>query len=196
MSLTTHDIVAAGLEILDNYGLEDLSMRRLAQLLDVKASALYWHVANKQTLLAAMADEILGEEGQLTPTDDGGELARELLGWAHALRSKLLAHRDGAELVSSAMSVGLVTTDPSVQLASFLQECGGCDSQTARAASQALTHLVVGHVMDEQARRQLFELNVIDTFDGEAQEIEFDVGVRLLVTGIRGASCVMKTHDA
>ena len=56
MSLTTHDIVAAGLEILDNYGLEDLSMRRLAQLLDVKASALYWHVANKQTLLAAMAD--------------------------------------------------------------------------------------------------------------------------------------------
>ena len=150
MSLTTHDIVAAGLEILDNYGLEDLSMRRLAQLLDVKASALYWHVANKQTLLAAMADEILGEE-QLTPTDDGGELARELLGWAHALRSKLLAHRDGAELVSSAMSVGLVTTDPSVQLASFLQDCGGCDSQTARAASQALTHLVVGHVMDEQA---------------------------------------------
>ena len=196
MSLTTHDIVAAGLEILDNYGLEDLSMRRLAQLLDVKASALYWHVANKQTLLAAMADEILGEEEQLTPTDDGGELARELLGWAHALRSKLLAHRDGAELVSSAMSVGLVTTDPSVQLASFLQECGGCDSQTARAASQALTHLVVGHVMDEQARRQLFELNVIDTFDAEAQEIEFDVGVRLLVTGIRGASCVMKTHDA
>lgn len=195
MSLTTHDIVAAGLEILDNYGLEDLSMRRLAQLLDVKASALYWHVANKQTLLAAMADEILGEE-QLTPTDDGGELARELLGWAHALRSKLLAHRDGAELVSSAMSVGLVTTDPSVQLASFLQDCGGCDSQTARAASQALTHLVVGHVMDEQARRQLFELNVIDTFDDEAQEIEFDVGVRLLVTGIRGASCVMKTHDA
>ena len=195
MSLTTHDIVAAGLEILDNYGLEDLSMRRLAQLLDVKASALYWHVANKQTLLAAMADEILGEE-QLTPTDDGGELARELLGWAHALRSKLLAHRDGAELVSSAMSVGLVTTDPSVQLASFLQDCGGCDSQTARAASQALTHLVVGHVMDEQARRQLFELNVIDTFDAEAQEIEFDVGVRLLVTGIRGASCVMTTHDA
>lgn len=195
MSLTTHDIVAAGLEILDNYGLEDLSMRRLAQLLDVKASALYWHVANKQTLLAAMADEILGEE-QLTPTDDGGELARELLGWAHALRSKLLAHRDGAELVSSAMSVGLVTTDPSVQLASFLQDCGGCDSQTARAASQALTHLVVGHVMDEQARRQLFELNVIDTFDGEAQEIEFDVGVRLLVTGIRGASCAMTTHDA
>lgn len=196
MSLTTHDIVAAGLEILDNYGLEDLSMRRLAQLLDVKASALYWHVANKQTLLAAMADEILGEEEQLTPTDDGGELARELLGWAHALRSKLLAHRDGAELVSSAMSVGLVTTDPSVQLAIFLQDCGGCDSQTARAASQALTHLVVGHVMDEQARRQLFELNVIDTFDGEAQEIEFDVGVRLLVTGIRGARCVMKTHDA
>ena len=196
MSLTTHDIVAAGLEILDNYGLEDLSMRRLAQLLDVKASALYWHVANKQTLLAAMADEILGEEEQLTPTDDGGELARELLGWAHALRSKLLAHRDGAELVSSAMSVGLVTTDPSVQLASFLQDCGGCDSQTARAASQALTHLVVGHVMDEQARRQLLELNVIDTFDAEAQEIEFDVGVRLLVTGIRGASCAMKTHDA
>ena len=32
MSLTTHDIVAAGLEILDNYGLEDLSMLSLIHI--------------------------------------------------------------------------------------------------------------------------------------------------------------------
>ena len=47
------------LQILDEYGLPDLTMRRLAGALDVQASALYWHFPNKQTLLAELANRIL-----------------------------------------------------------------------------------------------------------------------------------------
>ena len=63
VSLTKPDVVRAGVEILDAYGLGDLSMRRLAERLGVKAGALYWHVANKQSLLAAVSDEILAVDG-------------------------------------------------------------------------------------------------------------------------------------
>ena len=59
MALSREAIVDAGLAILDEYGLGDLSMRRVADALGVQAGALYYHVPNKQSLLAAIADEIL-----------------------------------------------------------------------------------------------------------------------------------------
>ena len=62
MALTRRAIVEAGLRILDEYGLGDLSMRRVADALGVQAGALYYHVPNKQSLLAAVADEILAAQ--------------------------------------------------------------------------------------------------------------------------------------
>src|SRR4051812_46795577 len=53
------DVVEAALRILDDYGLPDLTMRRLAASLDVQPSALYWHFPNKQALLAELADRIV-----------------------------------------------------------------------------------------------------------------------------------------
>lgn len=53
------DVVRRAITVLDEYGLESLTMRRLAAELGVQPSALYHHVPNKQTLLAAVADEIL-----------------------------------------------------------------------------------------------------------------------------------------
>jgi AcrR family transcriptional regulator len=44
MSLTRRQIVDAAMDILRNYGLGDLSMRRLARDLGVQPGALYWHV--------------------------------------------------------------------------------------------------------------------------------------------------------
>lgn len=53
------DVVSAALRVLDEQGLENCSMRRVATALGVQPSALYHHVPNKQTLLALMADEIV-----------------------------------------------------------------------------------------------------------------------------------------
>ena len=63
MSLTRQDVLGAALVILDEYGLADLSMRRLGDVLGVRAGALYHHVPNKQTLLAWVADGILATIG-------------------------------------------------------------------------------------------------------------------------------------
>lgn len=184
MPLTRDDVVDAGLGILDTYGLADLSMRRVADRLGVKAGALYWHVANKQTLLAAVGDEILGgPEGPATVPTDGTDVVTGLMEWARTLRQVLLSHRDGAELVSSTVSVGLGEVDPTGRLREFLRS-HGLDERVVDSASRALLHLVLGHVMDEQTRRQLFELHVIGSFDPIEERDDFERGVAMLVGGI------------
>ena len=47
------------LQLLDEYGLPDLTMRNLATALGIQPSALYWHFPNKQALLAAVSAKIL-----------------------------------------------------------------------------------------------------------------------------------------
>ena len=59
MQLHKRDVVEAATEILDSYGIADLTMRRLGRELNVSPGALYWHFANKQQLLGAVADRIL-----------------------------------------------------------------------------------------------------------------------------------------
>ncbi|MFG6303991.1 TetR family transcriptional regulator, partial [Corynebacterium hesseae] len=59
MHLSRDAIVSTALELLTRYGLADVTMRRVATNLDVAPGALYWHVANKQSLIAAMTAEIL-----------------------------------------------------------------------------------------------------------------------------------------
>ena len=52
-------VVDVALRLLNERGLPDLSMRRVAAALEVQPSALYWHVSSKQHLLGLVADRIL-----------------------------------------------------------------------------------------------------------------------------------------
>lgn len=177
MPLRRRDVVVTALGILDRYGLADLTMRRIAAALDVQAGALYHHVANKQTLLAALADEILA--GLPEPTGTPGEI---VTAWAGAFRAALLAHRDGAELVASVLSMRLARTSPVEHLAGLL---AGVGLDAADVVAATVVHLVIGHVMDEQGHAQLVELGVVapdaSTSDPDAT---FAAGVRLLVAGL------------
>jgi AcrR family transcriptional regulator len=50
-------IVKTAFSILDDNGMEELSMRNIAQKLDVKAMSLYNHVENKEELLNSIVEE-------------------------------------------------------------------------------------------------------------------------------------------
>ena len=65
MQLHKRDVVEAATALLDDYGIADLTMRRLARELNVSPGALYWHFANKQELLGAVADRILEPVGDV-----------------------------------------------------------------------------------------------------------------------------------
>lgn len=58
--LSIERIVATAIEMADRGGVDDLSMRRLADELGFKVMSLYNHVANKDELLELMVDRILG----------------------------------------------------------------------------------------------------------------------------------------
>lgn len=58
MALNPQIITDAALKIASEFGLGDLSMRRLARELGVQPSALYWHVANKQEVFTLIASRI------------------------------------------------------------------------------------------------------------------------------------------
>ena len=60
-NLSAENIARAALEELNRVGLDGLTVRAVAQALDVQAPALYWHFKGKQELLDAMAAIIFVE---------------------------------------------------------------------------------------------------------------------------------------
>ena len=58
-SLSKERIVAAAIEILDAEGESALTFRALAARLATGSGAIYWHVASKNDLLAATADDVI-----------------------------------------------------------------------------------------------------------------------------------------
>ncbi|WP_336502342.1 TetR family transcriptional regulator [Microbacterium paraoxydans] len=128
------------LALLDEVGLADLSMRRIAARLDVQPSALYWHVANKQELLADLADRITAG----VPAGDGGVLAT-----ARALRDALFTYRDGAELVLSTYALQLGSAHAREALVAALRAEGAREPEDRGAA---ILHFVLGHATLVQQR--------------------------------------------
>lgn len=177
MALTRTEIVTAALEILDAYGLGDLTMRRIAESLGVRVGALYHHVANKQTLLAALADAVLADLPRPTGTP-----TEVVAAWAGEFRRALLAHRDGAELVASVLSMRLTDTSPVAHLTSCLEGTDGLDDP--RSVASTVVHLVLGHVLDEQGHAQLVDLGVAAP-DGTDHDAQFEASVRLLTRGLQ-----------
>jgi AcrR family transcriptional regulator len=59
-TLTRERIVQMAIEHADQSGLEQVTMRKLARELSVTPMALYWHFANRDALLDAMAEDVAG----------------------------------------------------------------------------------------------------------------------------------------
>ena len=186
MPLNRTEILVQAMQILDEYGLSDLSMRRLADSLGVKAGAIYWHYSNKQSLLAAISDQILGgiQRDNLSLAD-GWETAwqAEVFAWARSLRSALLEHRDAADLVSSTRAAGLGELNP-VDLPAEILRTNGWSSELATHSAGAICHFILGHVFEEQSRQQLALLGLIESTDPVLDEAGFDHGVRVFLAGL------------
>lgn len=177
MALTRTAIVTTALGILDDYGLADLSMRRIAGALGTAPAALYWHFANKQSLLAGLAAEVLA--GLSGPN---GPPRNSLTGWCIDLRDRLLAHRDGAELVSSVLAMRLLEVSP-VDLLTRSLVGWGFPEQQAGPAAALVVHFVLGHTLDRQGYAQSRQLGVAGP-PGPDPDEAFTFGVDLLVNSL------------
>ncbi|MFD3532106.1 TetR/AcrR family transcriptional regulator [Streptomyces sp. NPDC058664] len=60
-TLTREQIIRTAVELLDAEGLEGLNMRALGKRLNSAATAVYWHVKNKDDLLVLAGDQVWDE---------------------------------------------------------------------------------------------------------------------------------------
>jgi TetR/AcrR family tetracycline transcriptional repressor len=147
-------IVAAALELLDERGMDAVTVRALATALDVRAPALYWHVRNKQELLDEMATEVMRRVGiALSTIGPGADWRDDFSAYARTLRSEYLKHRDGARIFS-----GTRLADPNVLRTKEVWfarwTAAGMKLVDADDALDVATAFVVGFVVEEQERRQ------------------------------------------
>ncbi|MFE0150585.1 TetR/AcrR family transcriptional regulator C-terminal domain-containing protein [Nonomuraea sp. NPDC059007] len=147
--LSREQIVSEAIRLLDEEGIDALTMRRLGSRLGAVAPALYYHVSSKDELLELIVDQIYGEI----------EVAGESADWrggavrtARSLRSVILRHPWFGSVIGEA---GLVFLGPNMMRASedilTLFERGGFTLEQADHALNTLIAYVLGSAISEAA---------------------------------------------
>ncbi|WP_030812125.1 TetR/AcrR family transcriptional regulator C-terminal domain-containing protein [Streptomyces sp. NRRL S-337] len=149
-------VVTTALRLLNEVGLDGLTLRRIANELDVKAPALYWHFKNKQELLDEMATEMfrrmtaqLMGHGADGPGPDG-TWQDLLLGACRGLRRELLGYRDGGKVFSGTR---MTDTSYAAPLDGFLRRLTTAGFTLGEAAQAWWTayNFTIGLVIEEQS---------------------------------------------
>jgi TetR/AcrR family tetracycline transcriptional repressor len=130
-TLDRAQIVDAALALLNEVGLDGLSMRSLAERLGVKAASLYRHVRDKQELLVHLSDKITGE---LPPLDPRARWTEQLMSMARAHRNILTSHRDAPRLFASTAPLGPKRLRSIEVVLAILKHAGLADVDAARSA--------------------------------------------------------------
>lgn len=144
-ALSREAVIDRALDVADREGLAGVSIRRIAQDFDVTPMALYWHVKNKDELLAAMGDRVIDAVAVPDlPADGGLERLRPIL---HRLVDALARHPGSTELVQFRILQCPRGQLLAEQALTVLAEAGFDRQRRAelsRAALQSAVMLVVG----------------------------------------------------
>jgi TetR/AcrR family tetracycline transcriptional repressor len=204
MALTQEDVVRAAVELLDEVGLDGVTLRALGDRLGVAAPTLYWHVRSKQHLLDLMAEAIVRAGTSDVPAEPPA--TEPWWDWiaerARALRGAILLHRDGARVVSG--------NRPTPESAAHIERVlsvlvgAGLTPPEALRFMFALTAYVSGDALETQsdsardpesdqqvaALRRAFESPEHPTLAGAmagvgSDDERFEEGLSLLIAGLR-----------
>ncbi len=99
LPLSRERIAAVAVAFIDENGMTGLSMRKLGAKLGVEAMSLYNHVANKDDLLAAAGDVLLGEVLNEFVADPERSFAEDTRAIAVAFRNVAIRHPGSASLM-------------------------------------------------------------------------------------------------
>ena len=147
-------VADTALRLLNEVGLEGLSLRVIARELDVKAPALYWHFKDKQALLDEMATLMYRRMVAGAALDPDDTWQERMLKANRGLRAALLGYRDGAKVYSGSRFTG---TDHAREMEENLRlftaaGFGLAEAVRANATAYAYT---IGFVTEDQGVRPL-----------------------------------------
>ncbi|MGW0758850.1 TetR/AcrR family transcriptional regulator [Streptomyces sp. NPDC002814] len=160
-------VADTALKLLNEVGLDGLTLRAIARELDVKAPALYWHFKDKQALLDEMATEMYRRMTAGTSLDPGDTWQERLLKSNRGLRTELLRYRDGAKVFSGSRFTGLVHVEQMEDTLRVFTAAGFTLAQAVRTTQTTYLY-TLGFVTEEQG---------VEPLPGERRE-GFDVTER------------------
>ncbi|MEU7320383.1 TetR/AcrR family transcriptional regulator C-terminal domain-containing protein [Streptomyces griseoviridis] len=147
-------VADTALDLLNEAGLDGLTLRAIAKELDVKAPALYWHFKDKQALLDEMATEMYRRMWADVPLDPADTWRQRLLKTNRGLRAALLGYRDGARVFSGSRFTGVDHAEQLEETLRLFTAAGFTLPRAARAIATAYLY-TLGFVTEEQGVRPL-----------------------------------------
>lgn len=104
--LTPERVLEGAVALADEIGIADLTIRRLAEALDVKPMTIYHHIPNKEAIIDGMVDLVFGEI-ELPPTDMEWRDAMRVR--SRSMRTALARHPWASPLMESRTNPGMAT---------------------------------------------------------------------------------------
>ncbi|MCU0310091.1 MAG: TetR family transcriptional regulator [Acidimicrobiales bacterium] len=168
--VTRDAVVHTAMGLVEDHGIDALTMRRLSDELGVAVTAIYWHVGNRDALLDALVDRLVVDMGTLRPS---GATARErITSLAESLRARL---RDRPHLIGLAHDRGRTPAMflPVEQVMAAELATVGVRGKDAALALRAISTHVVGSVLLERAAdRSPAAVNAGDLWPPDADDPE------------------------
>jgi TetR/AcrR family tetracycline transcriptional repressor len=153
MAVTRDDVIHTAIQLLQEVGLEGLTLRRLATELGISAPTLYWHVHDKRELLDAMGEVMVHDyRAALPPMPEGLEWWELIAEGMRRQYQALIHYRDGARVVA-----GNRPTDSSLpEIEKFLGIWvdAGFPPDEALAAILTFGDFIVGSALEHQAETE------------------------------------------
>ena len=198
--LTRDRIVRAALHLIDERGLDQLTMRRLGADLGVEAMSLYKHVPGKDAILDGVRELLLQEFAATLALDEPSIDWREHLDrFAHAYRALGLAHPEAFGLLARGAERAYVAGREIAESGLERLIDSGLDRHTAILAQRTVVRFVLGFSLIDQAgegdpatpeeledlnRRQPLVGELMRSLSGGTDDELFDFGLETILEGL------------
>lgn len=196
-------VLDTALTLLETEGIEGLTMRKLADALQIKAASLYWHFDNKQALIEGIADRIVSNVAvNFELKHHWQEDSKQL---AYDLRNAFLRHRDGARVFAGTYVISEnVLRINNTFIRAIMQS--GASAELASKMTMTLLYFILGCCIEQQSvmliekeeithKREAFKQLVQNNFPQtwQAREVlfaddfthRFDFGLEQLFLGFQ-----------
>jgi AcrR family transcriptional regulator len=207
-TLTRERILSAALALVDEEGMEALSMRRLAKELGVDPMAIYHHLPNKRALLCAIIERVFS--GMRVPEPEGvGGWRERVRAWARAFREVARAHpRLVPHLASYPEAAAEATLESTEELYAAFEAVGMAPRQIVGAVGVVVDYLIgfalaeaSGAVGESDEQREMIEMldarprgelpamrRTLGALAGEDLGTDFEFGLEVVLAGLEATA--------
>jgi TetR/AcrR family transcriptional regulator, tetracycline repressor protein len=201
--LTRDRIVEAALRLVDEAGLDALSMRRLGKELGVDPMAVYHHVRGKEALLHGVVQHVFAA---MTPPSDDGPWDERVRQWASAYRAMAEAHPNLVlRIVADPAAVAVAAVRINETLYAALDAAGLAPSEIRHGAGLIVDYVngytlafAAGPIPPDAAATFRAELEsrppeevavqrrLLDEDDDTPEQDGFEFGLDVILAGLAG----------